>query len=121
MISWRCFLGSREDRAVMAGRNYFVFAFVVLTAVGLSISYSYGEEISQFNYGFSVFGGRGDAWHDRPHMDVYGFLPRFDLRLYRNWYAEFEGNVLYWDISTQRDFYFLGVNGNILFKPIERT
>lgn len=88
--------------------------------VGLSISYSYGKEPVPFNYGVSVFGGRGDAWHDRPHFDVYGFLPRFGLRLYGNLYGELEGNFSYWDISTQRDFYLVGVNGNILFKPIER-
>jgi opacity protein-like surface antigen len=88
--------------------------------VGLWISHPYGEEASQFNYGFSVFGGRGDAWHDKPHFEVYGFLPRVDWNLYGNWALELEGNFSYWNIAAQNDFYFLGGNINILFKPIQR-
>jgi len=54
-------------------------------------------------------------------MNVYGFLPRVDLALHRNWDLEFEGNYSYWNISSEKDLYFLGVNGNILFKPIQRN
>jgi len=100
--------------------SYFVFDFVVLMAVGSSISYSYGEEPGPFKYGFSVFGGRGDTGHNKPRVNVYGLLPRFDLLLYGNWHLEFEGNVSYWGISGEKDFYFLGVNANILFKLVER-
>jgi opacity protein-like surface antigen len=104
----------------VVSKRYLVFTFVAFMMVGLLISHSYGEEVSQFKYGFSVFGGRGDAWHNKPHVEISGLLPRIDLALYRNWHLEFEGNFSYWDISTEKDFYFLGVNANILFKPIQR-
>ena len=54
-------------------------------------------------------------------MRVYGFLPRIDLALHKNWDLEFEGNFSYWDISHEKDLYFSGVNGNILFKPIQQN
>ncbi len=104
----------------VVSKRYLLFTFVAFMMVGLLISHSYGEEVSQFNYGFSVFGGRGDAWNNKPHMYIYGLLPRVDLALYKNWNLEFEGNFSYWDISAEKDFYFLGVNANILFKPIQR-
>lgn len=111
-------MGEMCEKIVSKGN--LVFTFIVFMMVGSLFSPSYGEEASQFKYGFSVFGGRGDAWHNKPHVDVYGVLPRFDVPLYRNWNLEFEGNFSYWDISAEKDFYFLGVNANILFKPIQR-
>jgi hypothetical protein len=125
--NFRPFLSRYLQEGAMGGisektvsKRYLVFTFVAFMMVGLLISHSYGEEASEFKYGFSVFGGRGDAWHDRPHAEIYGLLPRADLVLYRNWYLEFEGNFSYWDISTEKDFYFLGVNANILLQPIQR-
>ena len=109
-----------KGRDVMVRISYLVFPFVVLMTVGSLFSSSYGEEASQIRYGFSVFGGRGDTGHNKPRVNVYGLLPRFDLPLYRNWHLEFEGNFSYWGISGEKDFYFLGVDANILFKPIER-
>ena len=107
-------------REKIVSKSYWVFRFVAFLMVGSLFSPSYGEETSQFKYGFSVFGGRGDTGHNKPRVNVYGLLPRFDLPLYRNWYLEFEGNFSYWGISGEKDFYFLGVDANILFKPIER-
>jgi hypothetical protein len=104
----------------LVSKRYWVFPFVAFLMVGLLFSHSYGEEASQIRYGFSVFGGRGDTGHNKPRVNVYGLLPRFDLPLYRNWHLEFEGNFSYWGISGEKDFYFLGVDANILFKPIER-
>jgi len=86
--------------------------------IGLLISYSYGEE-KEVRWGFSVFGGTGDAIHSKPDMTVYGFLPRISLLLYKNWDLEFEGNFSYYAIRKVPDLYFLGVNSNILFKPIQ--
>ena len=104
----------------IVSKRYLVFTFVAFMMVGLFVSYSYGQEASQFNYGFSAFGGRGDAWHDKPHFEVYGFLPRVDLNVYKSLALELEGNFSYWNIAAQNDFYFLGGNINILFKPIQR-
>ena len=103
-----------------ASKRYLVLTLVTFMVVGLWISRSHGEEASQFNYGFSAFGGRGDAWHDKPHFEVYGFLPRVDWNVYRSLSLELEGNFSYWDIAAQKDFCFLGGNINILFKPIQR-
>ncbi len=87
---------------------------------GYIVSSSYGEEVSKVKYGFSILGGAGDAWRSTPDMRVYGFLPRVDLPLHENWDLEFEGNSSYWDIRKEHDLYFLGVNANIVLKPILR-
>ncbi len=104
----------------MARKNYLVLGFVVFMTVGLFVSDAYGEEPSRFKYGLSVLGGRGDPGPQKPSVNVYGLLPRVDFGLYREWHVEFEGNFSYWAISGEKDFYYFGVNANILFKPIER-
>jgi len=40
--------------------------------------------------------------------------------LFRSWTSELEENFSYWDIPIQKNFYFLGMNVNVLFKPIQR-
>ena len=101
-------------------KSYLIFIFILLLISGSLTSYSYGEEEKSVKYGFSVFGGTGDAYYHEPHMSVYGVLPRIDLALHPNWDLEFEGNYSHWNISHENNLYFLGVNGNILFKPIKR-
>jgi opacity protein-like surface antigen len=96
-----------------------VFAFVFIIMIGSFLPHSYGEEGSKVKYGFSVMGGAGDALYKNPDTTVFGFLPRVDLALHRNWDLEFEGNFSYWNISGEKNLYFLGVNGNIVFKPIQ--
>jgi len=96
-------------------------AFVSIMLMGFMISLSHGEENTRVKYGFSVFGGAGDAWHNKTDLTVYGFLPRVDVPLHRNWDLEFEGNYSYWNIRREHDFYFLGVDANLIFKPIQRT
>jgi opacity protein-like surface antigen len=98
-----------------------VFVFALFIMFGASISHPYGEEVSKIKYGFSVFGGTGDAVHNKPDISVFGFLPRIDLALHKNWDLEFEGNYSYWNITREHDLYFLGVDANILFKPIQRN
>ncbi len=93
--------------------------FAFLTMFGPLISRSYGEEKSKIRYGFSIFGGSGDAWHNETDFTTYGFLPRIDLPLHRNWDFEVEGNYSYWNIRGEHDLYFLGVDFNLLFKPIQ--
>ena len=102
-------------------KGYLLFAFVLLLMTGLLVSHSYGEEERKVKYGFSIFGGAGDALHNKPDSGVYGIFPRVDFALHRNWDLEFEGNFSYWDISGEKDLYFIGVNGNILFKPFQWT
>jgi hypothetical protein len=95
--------------------------FVILTVFGSLISPSYGVDLRNLRYGVSILGGAGDAWHDEPDLTTYGFLLRVDLPLHENWDLEFEGNYSYWNIHKEHDFYFLGVDVNILFKPIQRS
>ena len=102
-------------------KNHWIFTVVTFLMAGSIVSSSYGEEVSRLKYGFSVFGGAGDAWHNETDMTVYGFLPRVDLPLHEHWDLEFEGNYSYWNIRRESDLYFLGVNANILFKPIQES
>ena len=102
----------------MLYKSHILSALVLLIIVGSLTSYSYGEE-KKVTWGFSIFGGTGDAIHSKPDMTVYGFLPRISLPLWKYLDLEFEGNFFYYDIHKTHDFYFLGVSHNILFKPIQ--
>jgi hypothetical protein len=99
-------------------RSYWLSTLILFMILGSIIPYSYGEE-KKVEWGFSIFGGTGDAIFSKPDMTVYGFLPRISLPLHKNWDLEFEGNFFYYDIQKMHDFYFLGVSNNILFKPIQ--
>ncbi len=103
----------------ISGKRYLLFILVAFVIVGALVSDSYAEEVSKTKYGFSIFGGMGDAWHNETDFTVYGVLPRVDFPLHRNWDLEVEGNYSYWNIRRENDFYFLGVDLNILFKPIQ--
>lgn len=104
----------------ISNKRFLLIAFLAfLTMFGTLISHSYGEEVSKTKYGVSIFGGMGDAWHNETNFTVYGVLPRIDLPLHRNWDLEFEGNYSYWNIRAEQNFYFLGVDFNLLFKPIQ--
>ena len=100
-------------------KSYLLSTLILLMIIGSITSYAYGEE-KKTRWGFSVFGGIGDAIHSETDVTVYGFLPRISLPLYKkNWDLEFEGNFFYYDIHKMHDFYFLGISHNILFKPIQ--
>lgn len=106
-------------------KNYLLFAFILLLMIGSLTSYCFGEEESErkIRFGFSAFGGTGEALarSGRPAMNVFGFLPRIDLTLFKHFDLEFEGNYSYWNITGEKDLYFAGVNANLLFKPIEKS
>jgi len=102
-------------------KRHWLFAFVYFMVVGAMISRSYGGENSEVTYGFSILGGFGDAWRNEINLTVYGFLPRVGLPLHRNWDLELEGNYSYWNIRKEHDVYFLGVDANLLFKPLQRS
>jgi opacity protein-like surface antigen len=108
-------------RKKILNKTLWFFAFVPFMMVGSMISHSYGEEGSKVEYGFSIFGAVGDALHEKLDTLAYGFLPCVDLSLHRNWDLEFEGNYSYWNIRKGHDLYFLGVNANLLFKPIQQN
>ena len=95
----------------------FLLTLVFLLMPGASfISISHGEA-EKARYGASVSGGISDQ--NRGHRFTrWAFLPRFNLPLHRYWDLEFEGNFSYYDTSTVKNLYVLGLNVNILFKPI---
>lgn len=101
-------------------KGFWLITFLgFLTVFGSLFSSSYGEDLRNLRYGVSIFGGAGDAWHNKPDLTAYGFLPRVDLPLHEDWDLEIEGNYSYWNIRKEHDLYFLGVDVNILFKPIQ--
>ncbi len=106
-------------RPGISGKRYLFFILVPFIAVGSLISDSYGEEVLRTRYGVSIFGGTGDAWHNETDFTVYGILPRVSFPLHRNWDLDVEGNYSFWNIRREHDLYFLGVNANILFKPLQ--
>lgn len=107
-----------ERGRIWKGRSLLIAFFVLFAVFGSLASDSYGEEPRSLRYGFSVFGGGGDAWRDADFI-VYGIMPRIDVRLHRNWDLEIEGNYSYWNLRGQRNLYFLGVDVNVLYKPIQ--
>jgi len=102
--------------------RYLLPTLIIFVIIGSIVPYSYGEEERKVKWGFSIFGGTGDAIYSKADMEVYGFIPRitFPLRKdWKKWDLEFEGNFFYYDIHKMHDFYFLGLSNNIVFKPIQ--
>jgi hypothetical protein len=104
---------------ILNKRFLLITFFAFLTMFGSLISPSYGQDRRNLRYGVSILGGVGDAWHNETELTVYGVLPRVDVSLHRNWDLEFEGNYSYWNIRRENDLYFLGVDVNLLFKPVQ--
>jgi len=113
--------GLVERKQGILNTRFLLIAFLVFFAVfGFLTSQSNGEESRKLRYGVSVFGGSGDAWHNETEFTTFGVLPRIDVALHRNWDLEFEGNYSYWNIRREEDLYFVGIDVNLLFKPIQR-
>ena len=108
-------------------KGYLLPALIILLIIGSIVSYSYGEEEKEqerrAKWGFSVFGGIGDAIHSKTDLEIYGVIPHVTLPLHKKWKywdIEFEGNFFYYNIHKMHDFYFLGLSNNIVFKPIQK-
>src|SRR3990172_989352 len=91
----------------------FIFLFILF---GWMTPHSYGNEDKKIMYGFSVLGGTESS--NRADILMFALLPRVGLLLHKNWEFEFEGNLSYYGISKGNNLYLLGVNSNVLFKPI---
>jgi len=103
-------------------KRYLLLTLIIFVIIGSIVSYSYGEEERKARWGFSVFGGTGDAVLSKIDMKVYGLTPRVTLPLrkdWKKWDVEFEGNFFYYDIHEMHDVYFLGLSSNFVFKPIQ--
>jgi hypothetical protein len=101
--------------------RHLLLMFIIFVMVGSIVSDSFGEEEKKVRWGFSVFGGTGDATYRKADMEVYGFIPRMTLPLYKKWKLDFEieGNFFYYNIHKMPDVYFLGLSHNFVFKPIQ--
>jgi len=103
-------------------KTYWVCALLLFMLIGSIVSPSYGEEEEKAKWGFSIFGGTGDAVLSKIDTRVYGFIPRVTLPLRKDWKmwdVEFEGNFFYYDIHKMPNVYFLGLGTNLVFKPIQ--
>ena len=103
-------------------KTYWVSTLLLFMVIGSIVSPSYGEEEEKAKWGFSIFGGTGDAVLSKIDTRVYGFIPRVTLPLRKDWKmwdVEFEGNFFYYDIHKMPNVYFLGLGTNFVFKPIQ--
>jgi hypothetical protein len=80
------------------------------------ISNSYGEEESKWKYGASFSGGY--TIMGRHSFTRWGVFPRADVPLHPYWDLEVEGNFSYYKSLKITNLYVVGVNTNLLFKPI---
>lgn len=85
--------------------------------VGSLISNSYGQEDLKTEWGFSFAGGFKQ--HARHDFTMGAFLPRVHIPLHKNWDFEIEGNFSYYAMKDLKDLYVLGLDANILYKPIQ--
>jgi hypothetical protein len=99
------------------GRKHLILVLSLSMILSAMVCDSYGMEDKKVRFGFSFLGGP-DA-DNRADIRLLAFLPRVDFMLHRLWDLEFEGNFSYYGISEQKNLYFLGVNSNILLKPIQ--
>lgn len=114
----RRMLTEMDERKTLFLTNPLFFSFFfLLTVLPLFISNSDAEDDRRVQWGFSISGGFPQG--STPNLTRWAFLPRVDLPLHKYWDLEFEGNFSYYDMSRTEDLYVLGLNVNILFKPIQ--
>jgi len=94
-----------------------LISLLMLLMIDSMPSYSYGDEEGRMKWGFSFSSGTDQR--SRNDLTKYDFLPRADLGLHKNWVLEFEGNFSYYAIKNSNNLYLLGLNANILYKPIQ--
>jgi len=105
-----------KNKKGILSKKYLLLALVALVMVGSLTSNSYGQEDGEKKWGFSFSGGVPQkSKHD---LTMWSFLPRVDLPLHKKWDFEIEGSFSYYIMSEIKDLYLLGLNTNILFKPI---
>jgi hypothetical protein len=90
---------------------------VGLLFIGCYTPLCHGDEKRNMRWGFSVLLGP----NARGHMDFThsALLPRGGLALHKKWDLELEGNLSHYFMNGEKDLYLVGVNGNLLFKPVQ--
>jgi hypothetical protein len=101
----------------MVIKRNLIFVFIILMMIGFKVSDSRADEDGKTKWGFSVLLGPNAGGHlDFTHSAL---LPRAGLALHKKWDLEFEGNFSHYFIHGEKDLYLLGINGNLLFKPVQ--
>ncbi len=97
------------------GNRFLLKLIFPLVLVALLISNSYGEA-GRTSYGASFSGGFTEQ--GRNYFTRWAFLPRVGFPLHRYWNLEFEGNFSFYNSSVVKNLCVVGLNGNILFRPV---
>lgn len=103
-------------KGILNGRHL-ICVVIFLVAIGSFTPSSYGEEDGKTKWGFSLSAGTDQK--SKNDLTMFALLPRVDLPLHKNWDLEFEGNFSHYGISRSKNLYLLGLNSNILLKPIQ--
>jgi len=106
-----------KDFRRVCGTRGLVLVFVFLAVVISFPPCSYGEEEVKTKWGFSFLSGFYQKSDNG--LKMFAFLPRIGLPLHPKWDLEFEGNFSYYGIKESKNLYLMGVNTNILFRPIQ--
>ena len=101
---------------ILDNRSFFSI-IICLLFVGCFTPLCYGGEKGDVKWGFSVLLGP----NARRHLDFThsALLPRGGFALHKKLDLEFEGNFSHYFINGEKDLYLLGVNGNLIFKPVQ--
>jgi hypothetical protein len=115
----------KKNRVGVAYKTFLLSGLLFFTIIGAFAPPSYGEEGERkAKWGFSVFGGTGDAALRKIDIGTYGIIPRVTLPLRKDWKmwdVEFEGNFFYYDIRKMPNVYFLGLGTNLVFRPVQES
>jgi len=95
----------------------FFWMVTCLFLLGCFTAICHGAEKKEIRWGFSVLLGPNAAGH----MDFTqsALLPRGAIALHKKLDLEFEGNLAHYFMDGEKDLYLAGINGNLVFKPIQ--
>jgi hypothetical protein len=101
----------------VVGNGIFFSLGTCLLFIGCFTPLCYGGEGRDIKWGFSVLLGPNAGGH----MDFTqsALLPRAGVALHKMLDLEFEGNFSQYFIDGAKNLYLIGINGNLLFKPVQ--
>jgi len=107
---------ARIFKRILGNRS--VLSIVIcLSFAGSFTPLCHGDEKGNVQWGVSVLLGP----NSRGHMDFTqsAVLLRAGLAIHKKWDLELEGNFSHYFIDGEKDLYLVGVDGNLLFKPVQ--
>ena len=107
---------ARISKKILGNRILFALG-IYLLFIGCFPFVCHGDEKRDVKWGVSVLLGP----HSRGHLNFTqsAVLPRAGLALHKKWDLELEGNLSHYFIDEEKDLYLVGVNANVLFKPVQ--